>query len=43
MHSNVIAILVPTLKTNFAMKIIESIKKGTYMKNLSVIILFIGG
>ncbi|AFT81721.1 LacI family transcriptional regulator [Leuconostoc carnosum] len=42
MHSNVIAVLVPTPKTNFAMKIIDSIQKGADMKNLNVIILFVG-
>ena len=42
MKSNVIAILVSTPKTNFAMKIIESIQKNAYKKDLSVIILFVG-
>ncbi|QEA59760.1 LacI family transcriptional regulator [Leuconostoc koreense] len=42
MKSNVIAILVSTPKTNFAMKIIESIQKNAYEKGLSVIILFVG-
>lgn len=42
MKSNVIAILVPTPKTNFAMKIIESIQKNAFERDLSVIILFVG-
>lgn len=42
MHSNVVAILVPTPKTNFAMKIIESIQTEAFKRDLSVIILFVG-